>query len=346
MRDEKTINLALQGGGAHGAFTWGVLDKLLEDGRIDVDGLCGTSAGAMNAVVYAYGKMTGDKDGAREKLHEFWRKISDAGKRYSPVRPLPTMPGWPGLDGQVGVAASHWLFESFTRMFSPYQYNPWNFNPLKDVLASVVDFEQLKLCDCTNLFLAATNVRTGKVKVFRNPDLSVDAVLASACLPFLFQAVEIDGEHYWDGGYMGNPVLYPLFYHTRPNDIVIVHINPIQREKLPTTPVDIANRVNEISFNSSLMREMRAVEFAARMVDEGWLKDEYQHRIRRMLVHSVRCDATTAELSVSSKLSPDWTFLTGLRDRGRAIAARWLEDHYDDLGRRSSVDLRKEFLDS
>jgi NTE family protein len=346
MDADKTINLALQGGGAHGAFAWGVLDALLEDGRIDVDGLCGTSAGAMNAVVFAYGKMMGDRDGAREALHDFWRRISRAGEVFSPVRPVPTLPGFEKLlDSQIGVSTSHWMFESFTRLFSPYQFNPLNFNPLKDVLEAVVDFERLKLCDCTNLFLAATNVRSGKVKVFRNAEVSADAVLASACLPFLFQAVEIEGESYWDGGYMGNPVLYPLFYHTRPSDIVIVHINPIFRERVPTTPVEIANRVNEISFNSSLLREMRAVEFASRMVEEGWLKPEFRDRIRRMLVHSVRCDATTAELSVSSKLSPDWKFLTSLRDRGRAIAQNWLEHHYDDLGQRSTVDIRREFLE-
>jgi NTE family protein len=344
MSAPKTINLALQGGGAHGAFTWGVLDKLIEDGRIDVDGLCGTSAGAMNAVVYAYGKMTGDRDGARQALHDFWKRISDAGMLYSPVRALPELP-LPGWSEQFGVAATHWMFESFTRMFSPYQFNPANFNPLRHVLESVVDFEQLKQCDCTNLFLCATNVRSGKVKVFRNAELSANAVLASACLPFLFQAVEIDGEHYWDGGYMGNPVLYPLFYHTTPSDIVVVHVNPIYREKVPTTPVEIANRVNEISFNSSLMREMRAVEFASRMIDEGWLKDEFKPRLRRMLMHAIRSDETMAELSVSSKLSPDWKFLTRLRDRGRAVAAAWLAEHYDDLGKRDTVNLRREFLE-
>lgn len=343
-RDEKTVNLALQGGGAHGAFTWGVLDQLLEDGRIDVDGLCGTSAGAMNAVVYAWGKMSGDKDGAREALHAFWERVSRVGTMLSPVRGLPA-DAFDGGGNASLLGLTHWWFESFARTFSPYQFNPFNINPLRDVLASVVDFEQLKACECTNLFLCATNVRTGKVKVFRNPELSADAVLASACLPFLFQAVEIDGEHYWDGGYMGNPVLYPLFYHTKPRDIVIVHINPIHRERLPRTAAEIANRVNEISFNSSLMREMRAVEFAARMVDEQWLKPEFAGRLRRMLVHSIRCDATTAELSVSSKLSPDWTFLTRLRDRGRATAAQWLARHYDSLGRQSTVDIRSEFLE-
>jgi NTE family protein len=347
MNATRTINLALQGGGAHGAFAWGVLDLLLEDGRIDVDGLCGTSAGAMNAVVYAYGKMTGDRDGAREALARFWKRIAQVGSVFSPVRGLPDfgIQGIPGLDGGLAAGASHWWFDAFTRMFSPYQFNPFDFNPLREVLEEVVDFERLERCDCTNLFLCATNVRSGKVRIFRNHEISADAVLASACLPFLFKAVEIGGEHYWDGGYMGNPVLYPLFYHTRPTDIVVVHINPIHREKLPTTASEIMNRVNEISFNSSLLREMRAVEFAARMVDEEWLKPEFRGRLRRMLVHSIRSDETMAELSVASKLSPDWAFLTRLRDRGRAVARAWLDRHFDDLGERSTVDIRKEFLD-
>jgi NTE family protein len=351
MSTPKEINLALQGGGAHGAFGWGVLDKLLEDGRVDVDGLCGTSAGAMNAVVYAYGKMRGGNDGARQSLHDFWKKNAEAGARYSPVRPMPKLPGFgdfvmPGLDRDFGVAASHWMFESFTRMFSPYQFNPHDVNPLRDVLNAVVDFDELKQCYCTNLFLAATNVRSGKVRIFRNNEMSIEAVLASAALPFLFKAVEIEGEFYWDGGYMGNPVLYPLFYHTRPRDIVIVHINPIERERVPTTPAEIANRVNEITFNSSLLKELRAVELAQRIVTEGWLKEEHQGRMRHMLIHAIRNDAAMAELSVSSKLSPDWEFLCRLRDRGRVTAQHWLDHHFDDLGERSSVDLKREFLEA
>ncbi len=341
---KKRINLALQGGGAHGAFTWGVLDRLLEDPRLDIEGICGTSAGAMNAVVLAHGRHRGGCEGAREALHDFWQRISRAGELFGPVRPGPKLPGMAWFDGQMGVAASHWLFESFTRIWSPYQFNPFDFNPLRDALAASVDFEELRRCDETQLFLAATNVRSGKVRVFRNSEIGVDAVLASACLPFLFKAVEIDGEHYWDGGYMGNPVLFPLFYETRSRDIVIVHVNPIFRETVPTTAVEIANRVNEITFNSAFMREMRAVEFATRAIDEGWLKEEFRPRLRRMMIHSVRSDATMAELSISSKLSPDWTFLTGLRDRGRAIAGAWLDQHFADLGERSTVDLRKEFL--
>ena len=341
----KKINLALQGGGSHGAFTWGVLDRLLEDGRVAFDGICGTSAGAMNAVVMAHGLMHGGRDAARQGLQDFWRKVSRLGEMISPVRPLAGGQTVPGVDPHAGVALSHWLFESFTRVFSPYHFNPFNLNPLRDLLEASVDFDALSNCTEVQCFLCATNVRTGKVRVFDNVSTNVDAVMASACLPHLFQAVEIDGEHYWDGGYMGNPVLFPLFYHTQSRDLVIVMVNPIRRDKLPTTPVEIADRVSEISFNSSLMREMRAVDFVGRMLRDGWLKPEYAERMRHVLVHIIRADAVMATLPAATKMSPEWKFLTQLRDRGRATADEWLRDHYADLGERSTVDIRREFLD-
>ena len=230
----KPVNIALQGGGAHGAFAWGVLDAICEDGRIEIDGLSATSAGAMNAAVYAYGKMKGGLDGAREALHNFWHDISEAGNTFSPVRPTfleDFFSGWQGVDQSM----SYVMFENFTKTFSPYEFNPLNFNPLRDVLGRHVDFDELQHCDSTKMFICATNVRTNKIKVFQNEEVSCDAVLASACLPMLFQAVEIDGEAYWDGGYMGNPALYPLIYHTKTQDMVIVHINPIYREEVPKT---------------------------------------------------------------------------------------------------------------
>lgn len=340
----KQVNLALQGGGAHGAFTWGVLDYFLESGLVNWDGICGTSAGAVNAVVAAHGKHIGGTDGAREALQGFWKKLSELGDRYNPVHALKVPPGLPGYDPRAVTQVMHFWLESYTRIFSPYQFNPVNYNPLRGLLLDAVDFDLLRQTTATKIYLAATNVRTGKVRVFSNAELTVDAVLASACLPQLFQAVEINGEHYWDGGFMGNPVLYPLFYESVPDDIVIVHINPIYREKVPETSVEIADRVNEISFNSSLMREMRAIAFAARMVEQGWLKDEYQGRVRRMLIHSIRNDALMGELSQASKYATDWHFLTGLRDRGRAAAARFIRDHHRDLGVRTTVDIRKEFL--
>ena len=244
---KKTINLALQGGGAHGAFTWGVLDQLLEDGRLGIEGICATSAGTMNACALAYGLHTGGPEQARESLHNFWEATSRAGQIFSPIRRLPFDfgQGW-NMDNNLGF----FLFDSATRLMSPYQFNPFDINPLRDVLASAVDFDALRSCTIAKLFISATHVPTGKVRVFENPELSLDVAMASACLPFLFKAVEVDGQPYWDGGYMGNPALYPLFYRVSCRDILIVHVNPMVRQEVPTTAPTIANRVNEITFNS------------------------------------------------------------------------------------------------
>ncbi|MEO8669775.1 MAG: patatin-like phospholipase family protein [Tahibacter sp.] len=341
----KPINLALQGGGSHGAFTWGVLDRLLEDGRVGFDGICGTSAGAMNAVLLAHGYMHGGRDGARASLADFWERVGEMGAMLNPAALLAGSDpvGSPGSNPVLAV--QQWAMESFTRTYSPYQFNPFNLNPLRDLLAACVDFEALHQCTEVKLFLCATNVRSGKARIFDNASMSVDAVMASACLPHLFHAVEIDGEHYWDGGYMGNPVLYPLFYQTQTRDVVVVMVNQMHRDEVPMTPAAIADRVSEISFNSSLMREMRAVEFVSRQLTEGWLKPEYASRMRHVLVHLIRADALMGTLSAATKISTDARFLSGLRDRGRACAESWLNAHYADLGERSSVDLRKEFLD-
>jgi len=331
----KQINLALQGGGAHGAFGWGVMDKFLEDGRIEIEGLSGTSAGSMNAVVYAYGKLKGN-DGAREALHDFWKAISDAGQKFA----MPRMP-W---DMGIKENPMQDMMKSMMSVFSPYQLNPMNYNPLREVLEQQVDFEKLERSQGTKLFLCATNVRTGKVRIFNTPEITADVVLASACLPQVFQAVEIEGEHYWDGGYMGNPVLYPLFYHTKSRDVVILHINPIERPGPPTTAADIANRLNEITFNSSLIKELRAVYFVQKLLDDGWIKDEFREKLKYVLIHSVRADNAMSDLSSASKMSSDWKFLTMLRDRGRALATEWLAHNCDHLGVRSTVDLKREFL--
>ena len=332
----KHINLALQGGGAHGAFGWGVMDKFLEDGRIEIEGISGTSAGSMNAVVYAYGKLKGN-DGARQALHDFWKAVSDAGQRFA----LPRMPwdAWKPKENPIQD-----LMKSMMSVVSPYQMNPMNYNPLREVLEKQVDFKELERSQCTKLFICATNVRTGKVKIFNTHEVTADVVLASACLPQVFQAVEIDGEHYWDGGYMGNPVLYPLFYHTESRDVVILHINPIERPGLPTSAADIANRLNEITFNSSLIKELRAVYFVQKLLDDGWIKEEHCHKLKYVLIHSVRADNAMSDLSSASKMSSDWAFLTMLRDRGRALASEWLKNNFDHLGVRSTVDMKKEFL--
>jgi NTE family protein len=337
----KRVNLALQGGGAHGAFGWGVLDKLCEDGRLDIEGLTATSAGSMNAVVYGYGRMRGGLDGAREALEGFWRGISEAGRLYSPVRAAP----WERLFGlNLEQSPTYALFQTFTRALSPYQFNPFGFNPLREVLAKNVDFEAIHACTCVELFICATNVRTGQPRIFTNREVTLDAVLASACLPFLFQAVEIGGEQYWDGGYMGNPALYPLFSRTQSRDIVIVHINPIVRPQLPTTVPEIENRLNEITFNSSLLRELRAIAFVSKLIEQHWIKDEYRERLKHLLIHSIRADEALCHLGVASKFNTDWQFLCDLRDRGRAAAASWLNGSFEHLGHHSTVDLRSEFL--
>lgn len=340
----RTVNLALQGGGAHGAFTWGALDALLEDRRVRFEGVCGASAGAMNAVVLAHGLLKGGRQGARDALAAFWNDVGRSGLLWRAARPPDSMLSLFGIDPQIAAAGMQTVMETWGRLLSPYQFNPWNFDPLRQLLERHVEFRALADESCLKLFICATNVRSGKVRIFDNNELGADAVLASACLPQLFKAVEIDGEAYWDGGYMGNPALYPLFYRTRTQDIVIVHVNPIRRETVPRTPSEIALRVNEITFNSSLMREMRAIAFAARLVEQGWLKDEYAGRLRRMYVHSIRDDETMSALDGTGKLSPDPQLLGSLYESGRATAAAWLKQHFRDVGRRDSIDIRAEFL--
>ncbi len=335
----RTINLALQGGGAHGAFTWGVLDRLLEDERVAVEGISATSAGAMNAALFAYGMAEGGRDRARTALANFWRRVSHAAA-FSPLQPTP-LDRWLG-NKALEASPAFMVFDMLTRILSPYQFNPLNYNPLREVLAKSIEFDKLRTNCCpTKLFLSATNVRTGKVKVFGNDEITVDAIMASACLPLVFQAVEIDGECYWDGGYMGNPAIYPLIYGCDSADVLIVHINPLERKQMPRTAAEILNRVNEISFNSSLMREMRAISFVTRLIETGALRDG---SLKRMHIHSISADDVMTMLGHTSKLNADWDFLAGLRDSGRARTEQWLEAHFDRLGRESTVDIREVYL--
>ncbi|KAA5607021.1 patatin-like phospholipase family protein [Roseospira marina] len=338
----RPINVALQGGGAHGAFTWGVLDRILEDGRLVIDGLSGTSAGSMNAVVYAYGKMTGGPEGARAALHDFWSEVSRAGQLYAPVRMLP----WEQWDGSWNMDRSplYMMFDALTRAVSPYVLNPFDFNPLRDVLERTVDFDALVRCECTRLFISATNVRSGRVRVFTAPEMSADVVMASACLPFLFKAVDIDGEAYWDGGYMGNPSLFPFYYYTGTDDVLIVNINPVERAEVPRSASDIMNRVNEISFNSPLLGEMRAIAFVQKLIEEDWLDEEHKGKLRRVRFHAIRADHVMCDLSVASKFNTDWEFLCDLRDRGRAAADAWMQAHLDAVGVGSTVNLHHDYL--
>ena len=334
-----TIALALQGGGSHGAFTWGVLDRLLEEPGIAFEGISATSAGAMNAAVLAYGLTIGGREGARKALTAYWRRISHAAT-MSPLQP--SLMDRLTHDHSLRWSPAFQFFDIMTRLMSPYEFNPMNLNPLRDVLDQSVDFEALKRPDCpVKLFLSATNVRTGKVKIFEHHELSASAVLASACLPFMFQAVEIDGEAYWDGGYMGNPALYPLIYSCKSADIVIVHINPLNRTEVPRTAADILNRINEISFNSSLMREMRAISFVTRLIAEKHIDDA---ELKHVLIHGIADDQLMTGLGVASKLNADWEFITHLRDVGRARAETWLAGNFARLGVESTVDIHTKFL--
>jgi NTE family protein len=327
------VDLALQGGGAHGAYTWGVLDRLLEEPWLRIEGVSGTSAGAMNAAVLVAGHAAGGAEGAREALEHFWRRVARAGA-YSPMRrgPLDILLGRWTLDSNPIYLA----LDLASRVFSPYDMNPAGLNPLTDVLAASVDFDRLATAPI-KLFVTATNVRTGRLRVFRNRDVTPDALLASACLPFMFQAVEINGEAYWDGGYAGNPPITPLVRECDSKDTILVPINPIERPGTPRTAREIINRVNEVSFNSSLLKELRMIALLRRVVNVG---DHEGSRWAEMRMHVIASD-TMGRLGVSSKLNAEWAFFSFLRDVGRREADAFLSAHADDVGRRPSVDIEK-----
>ncbi|WP_218313711.1 patatin-like phospholipase family protein [Halomonas sp. 18071143] len=337
MASAKKLDLALQGGGAHGAYTWGVLDRLLEDDRIDIEGISGTSAGAMNGVVMADALTRGGKETARQALRDFWKAVSRAGMA-SPIRrsPMDVLTGNWSLDNSPGYVA----MDLMTRLVSPYQLNPLNLNPLRDIVASHIDFDRVRQCDQLKLFIAATNVRTGKQRVFRREEMSVDAVMASACLPFMFQAVEIDGEAFWDGGYMGNPALFPLMEECSARDILLVQINPIRRDELPTTASAIMNRLNEITFNAALIKEVRMIALLKHALEEQGIENCYQ----QALFHRISGDKALEGLSVSSKMNAEWPFLCHLFDQGRAAAELWLNEHFEALGERSTLDIDAVYL--
>jgi NTE family protein len=326
----RRIDLALQGGGSHGAFTWGVLDRLLDDRRIAIEGISGTSAGAMNAVALAQGLASGNPRKAQALLAEFWTKVSEAA-RMSPIQRsiFDMMSGRWSLD----LSPTFIMFEHFTRTFSPYEFNPLDINPLRDIVAEVFDFDVINNGPLPKLFLSATNVRTGRPKVFRQPEISVDATMASACLPFMFKAVEIDGEAYWDGGYMGNPPIFPLIDETDARDIVLVQINPFSRAGIPRTTYEINNRLNEITFNASLLKELRAAAFLSEIIHHEKL-DRQAYRDGRL--HLIQSEEEMRKLSVSSKLNAEKAFLQHLHDIGWRAAETWLAAHFDDLGLRST----------
>jgi NTE family protein len=336
----KRINLALQGGGAHGAFTWGVLDHLLQDGRFVISGISGTSAGAMNAVMLADGLARGGPEEARKRLADFWQAASLDGNlpgvqrtvidRLFSFLPYETSP------------AQLW-FNALSRFLSPYDLNPLNINPLKQLIERFVDFDAIRACQSPKLFISATNVHTGHLRMFPPEKITADVVMASACLPFLFRAVELDGVPYWDGGYMGNPAIFPLFGIKETEDVLIVQINPIERRMTPTSSQEIMNRINEITFNSSLIGELRAIEFVSRLIDEGRLPHGTgAGQYRRIKLHRISLDDAFRKLSADSKLNSDYDFFVMLRNGGRRAARNFLDAHFDDIGVKSTVDLLAE----
>lgn len=340
---KKRINLALQGGGAHGAFTWGALDRLLEEPELEVCGISGTSAGALNGAALKAGMARGGREGARDNLNWLWDQVAG-------VQDM-RMANWMSYFG-VG-AISQAMEQSFpikamqywTHAVSPYAYGPFYKNPLNDIV-SQLHYNEVWDDHDPALFICATSVRTGKIRIFKGADITPEAILASACLPTIFQAIEIEDketgavEAYWDGGYTGNPALFPLYAKTLPDDIVIININPLERNETPRTPQQIQNRINEISFNSSLLRELRAIEFVQRLLEDGSLPKGKMSRVR---VHMIADDMLMSELSVATKMVPNLAVINMLKEAGRTASETFLRDHIDKVGKQSSVDLPEMF---
>ena len=333
--DQKVINLALQGGGSHGAFTWGVLDRLLEEERLSFEGISATSAGAVNAVVLADGFAAGGRTEAKSALRRYWKKVSEASSS-SIFQPSPFDRGNRdfGLDHSPGYR----FMESLTYFASPYQLNPLNFNPLKALLEETIDFDRVREQQAIKLFLSATDVETAKVKIFEGKNIDVDRVLASACLPLMMHAVEIDGHYYWDGSFTGNPAIFPLLFNCESPDILMIHITPAERPGVPTTSPSIMNRMQEISFNTSLIREMRTIAYLTGLIDSGRFEG------KRMLVHLIEAEDLIRKLSWSSRLNGDWKFLTYLHEQGRVRAGKWLDANFGQIGAASTVDLYAKYF--
>jgi len=330
-RPEVLIDLALQGGGSHGAFTWGVLDRLLEEPWLRIEAISGTSAGAMNAAVLAHGWDQGGATGAKEALDSYWGLVARAAA-FSPLQrsPLDRLLGRWSLDNSPAYLA----FDLMTRVFSPYHLNPLDHNPLRTILAESIDFDRLARSSI-KLFITATSVRTGRGRIFRNGQISADVLLASACLPTMFQAIEIDGEYYWDGGYAGNPTITPLVRESDAHDTILVQINPRERTDIPRTANEVLNRLNEISFNSPLMKELRMIALLRQVAEPGHGEGA---RWAGMRIHRIWTDRL-AEFGASSKLNAEWAFVAMLKEEGRRSADQFLAAHAADLGKQSTADL-------
>ncbi len=315
-----------------------MLDRLLEDDRVAIDAVSGTSAGAVNGVALAHGLAAGGRQTARDTLASVWKQISLLSV-LSPLQPSP-LDRMMGL-GNMDFAPGYRVLDMLSRLWSPYEFNTLDINPLRSVLAAEIDFDLVRNCPEVKLFVSATNVKRGRIKIFEREDMSLEAILASACLPYLHRAVEVDGETYWDGGFMGNPAIYPLIYSEGSSDVLLVQINPINIEETPTSAQAIIDRLNTITFNAGLMREMRAIHFVSELVDKGYTDDG---RLRRMFMHVIHAEDIMQDLGVSSKLNADWTFLHHLFELGRLRCGAWLEAHFADLGQRDTIDVEEMYL--
>lgn len=334
----KKIAIGLQGGGSHGAFSWGVLDALLEEDRLDIVGLSGTSAGGMNAAAVLQGFNKGGREGAREELRRFWKMVHNRSADLSPKpSPINSMLGNHSLRGSPMYA---WM-NMMRDFYSPYEFNPLDLNPLKYLVHDFFDMDILHQPSKLKIFLCATHVKSGKLHIFKGKDLTKEALLASSCLPTLFRAVEVNGELYWDGGYVGNPALHPLIYSCPTKDIAIIQLTQSRREHLPTTADSIMDRYQEITYNSCLMHEIRAIHFISKLVERGMILDK---SIKALNLHIIRDNDFFAELDLSTALNTDWNFLLQLFEAGRNSGKRWLEEHYDDIGHRSSAKLEEDFI--
>ncbi len=328
----RKIGLALQGGGAHGAFTWGVLECLLEQENLEFEGVTGTSAGAMNALMLAQGWIESGRKGAIQKLDRFWRMIAER----SPAR-------WLGMGGRTAQTLNQ-MFAALSKQVSPYELNPLDFNPLRDIVAELCDFSALRENCPFKLFIAATQVRTGKIRLFRESELDELHVLASACLPTMHKAVVIDGEPYWDGGFSGNPAVYPLVFDCGGNDILIVHLEPLSIAHTPDSATQISDRVAEIGFHSTFLREMRAIAYTLKKSKKAWIPGALERRFKRLRFHMIESTEYMAAMPRLSRCDTRWVFLMELKNRGRMHAERWLRESGKLIGRASSFDIEEAFL--
>jgi NTE family protein len=340
-KTKKKVAIACQGGGSHGAFSWGVLDKLLEDGRFEIEGLTGTSAGGMNAIAVAQGLAKGGTELARKELSTFWERISASGKNSSLNNrgPIDKMMGNYTMYNSPGFI----IFDYLSRMFSPYELNPMKLDPLKDVVAKTFDFEFIRKQKVCKAFLCATHVFTGRLKIFKTEELKTECLLATACLPTIHNAVLVDGEYYWDGGFIGNPVFFPLIYDCDTSDIILLQLNPTVRNKLPTSAREIADRLNEVTNNASVVREMRSIGLISQLQDDGTIPEG---RMKRVHMHVIEDEAVFQELGWSSKLNTEWEFLTHLFEKGRAAADSWIKANYENVGKRTTAPMKEHFIGS